>query len=97
VLGERRSEEVVENASHQEEKVNFSIEHLMISQEVEFLKKLRLKRAIEGLTKRQKECVYLKFFQGLDNLAIASVMGLSESSVNTLVSQALSSLRAKVG
>ena len=73
--------------------IDFSAEHLLVLQEAEQSKKAELRRAIDGLTKRQRESVYLKFFQGLTNHATAEVMGLSEASVNTLVSQSVKALR----
>lgn len=91
--GVKRFEAITGDVVYLEEKINFSAEHLLVLQETEQFRKARLKRAIEGLTKRQRESIYLKFFQGLDNEAISSVMGLSLGSVNTLVSQAIRALR----
>lgn len=91
--GKKRLEAISDEAQYLDEKMNFSAEHFLVSQETDQLKKASLKRAIEGLTKRQRESIYLKFFQGLDNESIASVMGLSESSVHTLVSQSIKALR----
>lgn len=96
LFGAKRLESVKEEAHYLEDKINFSVEHFLVIQETEQFKKAKLKKAIEGLTRRQRESIYLKFFQGLDNQAIASIMGLSESSVNTLVSQAISALRTNV-
>lgn len=93
MYGVKRFEAVTEDVLYLEEKINFSAEHLLVLQETEQSRKAVLKRAIEGLTKRQRESIYLKFFQGLDNEAIASVMGLSLGSVNTLVSQSIRGLR----
>jgi len=89
----RRREEITDEVQYLEEKMNFSVEQFMIAQEADQAKKTNLKRALEGLTKRQRESVYLKFFQGLNNEGIASVMGLSESSACTLISQAIGALR----
>lgn len=91
--GAKRLEAITEDVQYLEEKINFSAEHFLVLQETEQSRKAGLRRAIEGLTKRQRESIYLKFFQGLDNEAIASVMGLSEASVSTLVSQAIRALR----
>jgi RNA polymerase sigma factor (sigma-70 family) len=73
--------------------MNFSVEQLVVAQESDQARKAGLRRALEGLTKRQRESIYLKFFQGLNNEAIASVMNLSEASAATLVSQAIAALR----
>jgi len=93
IHGVQRFEAVAEELMHLQDKVNFSAEHLLLLQESEQSKKARLRRAIDALTRRQRESIYLKFFQGLPNDAIAQVMGLTESSVNTLVSQSVKALR----
>lgn len=93
IHGIQRFEAVAEEAMRFEDQVNFSAEHLWLLQDAEQSKRAALKRAIESLTRRQRESIYLKFFQGLDNEAVGKVMGLSESSVNTLVSQSVKALR----
>jgi RNA polymerase sigma factor (sigma-70 family) len=93
VHGAKRLEAITDEVQYLEEKMNFSVEQLMVAQESDIARKAALKRALEGLTKRQRESIYLKFFQGLKNEAIASVMGLSEASAATLVSQAIAALR----
>ena len=94
--GIKRFETVSEELFYLEEKINFSAEHLIVIQESNRSKRANLKRAIQELTKRQREAIYLKFYQGLNNSAIASVMDLSESSVMTLVSQAIRALRTSI-
>ena len=93
VHGAKRLEAITDEVQYLEEKMNFSVEQLLVAQEADQARKASLKRALEGLTKRQRESIYLKFFQGLNNEAIASVMSLSEASVSTLVSQAIKALR----
>lgn len=94
VHGAKRLEAITDEVQYLEEKMNFSVEQLLVAQESDHARKAALKRALEGLTKRQREAVYLKFFQGLGNEAVASVMGLSEASAATLVSQAIAALRS---
>ena len=94
IHGVRRFEAITGDVVYLEDKINFSAEYLLVLQETEQFRKASLKRAMEALTKRQRESIYLKFFQGLDNEAISSIMGLSLGSVNTLVSQAIRALRA---
>lgn len=94
VHGVKRFEAITGDVAYLEDKINFSAEYLLVLQETEQSRKARLKHAMENLTKRQHESIYLKFFQGLDNEAISSIMGLSIGSVNTLISQAVRALRA---
>ena len=93
VHGAKRLEAITDEVQYLEEKMNFSVEQLIVAQESDYARKTALRRALEGLTKRQRESIYLKFFQGLKNEAIASVMNLSEASAATLVSQAIAALR----
>lgn len=93
IHGMQRFEEAAEDAMHLQEQINFSAEHLWLLKEAEQSKKANLRRAIEGLTRRQRESIYLKFFQGLRNDEVAKVMCLSEASVCTLVSQSVRALR----
>jgi RNA polymerase sigma factor (sigma-70 family) len=91
--GLQRFEAIAEEAMQLQDQINFSAEHLWLLKESEQSKRASLRRAIDGLTRRQRESIYLKFFQGLSNDAVAKVMGLSESSVSTLVSQSVKALR----
>ena len=93
VHGAKRLEAITDEVLYLEEKMNFSVEQLMVAQDSDHARKVAVRRALEGLTKRQRESIYLKFFQGLNNEAIASVMGLSAASAATLVSQSIAALR----
>lgn len=52
--------------------------------------------AINVLPKRQREVIFLKFFEGLTNEQIAGLMQLNRQSVANLVVKALSSLKAQI-
>ena len=94
VHGAKRMEMVSQAAGHLDETVDFSAEHLLVTQETEQTTRAKLKRAVEGLTRRQRESIHLKFYHGLDITSVAAVMGLTEASVHTLVSQAVRALRS---
>jgi RNA polymerase sigma-70 factor (ECF subfamily) len=53
----------------------------------------KLKSQIELLSTKQKEIIYLKYFQGMDYEEIGAIMGLTYQSVRNTVSRALKSLR----
>jgi RNA polymerase sigma factor (sigma-70 family) len=80
--GTKRIETASQMAGYLDESVDFSAEHILVAQETEQTTRLRLKRAVESLTRR------------LDNASIAEVMGLTEASVHTLISQAVRALRS---
>jgi RNA polymerase sigma-70 factor (ECF subfamily) len=53
----------------------------------------RLQQALQQLSARQREILYLKYFQGLDYKAIAEVIGINYQSVRNTASAGLKALR----
>jgi RNA polymerase sigma factor (sigma-70 family) len=70
-----------------------NVEELMVYFEVKKEKKIKLEKAITQLGGRQKEVIFLKFFDGLSNAEIADVMGINRQSVYNHVSGAIQSLQ----
>jgi RNA polymerase sigma-70 factor (ECF subfamily) len=56
-------------------------------------RRLALKAALAHLGARDRELTALKFFAGLDNVEIASVLGISESNAGTRLHRAVTKLR----
>ena len=73
-----------------------SEQELMISDQRELEEIGRLKKALNTLSKRQKEVIYLKFFQNLSYQDISSMMGLNQRSTYNLVSKAIQILKEKL-
>lgn len=65
----------------------------IISQEIIFENESRIQWALNKLPKRQKEVIFLKYYQGLDNDQIAAIMDISRQSIANLLHKALTSLR----
>jgi RNA polymerase sigma-70 factor (ECF subfamily) len=55
--------------------------------------RLALRAALEQLAPRERELIALKFFAGLGNAEIASVVGISESNAGTRLHRAVTKLR----
>ena len=55
-----------------------------------------LQIAIQGLSRRQREAVILRFYNNLESKQIAEVMGISVEAVHNLVSKAIQLLRVKL-
>ncbi len=72
---------------------DFTIEKALIFEESVSEKKSRVIEAISNLPKRQKEAVFLKFYQGLDNEQIAELMVVNRQSVANLLHKAILNLR----
>jgi RNA polymerase sigma-70 factor (ECF subfamily) len=58
---------------------------------------LDLERAVDGLSRRQRQAVDLHYFVGLDMVAVAEVMGCTPGTVKATLFQARARLRELVG
>ena len=75
----------------------YNIEELMIHFETDRHQKSQLADAIQSLSKRQKEAIYLKFYNGLSNNEIAQVMEINKQSVYNHVSKAINKMQEFIG
>ena len=66
-----------------------NIEELIINLEISKERREQLKFAIESLSKRKREVIYLKFYEGLTNEEISAVMGINVQSVYNHASAAI--------
>jgi RNA polymerase sigma factor (sigma-70 family) len=73
--------------------VGIDIEKLLISQEVAAETVHKLKELLNRLSKRQKEIIYLRFYEGLSQEKIAEIMGLNAQSVYNLLHESILRLR----
>lgn len=70
-----------------------TIEELIIQGESAKEKSSQLKMAFSRLSAKQKEALYLKYYQNLDYEAIAAIMQINYQSVRNLVSKGIIRLR----
>ncbi len=73
--------------------VEFSADIRLIEEENEIYKIRKLEQVITYLPQRQKELIYLRFYQNLSFEQIADVMNLGRQSVYNLLQKSLTSLR----
>lgn len=73
--------------------VTYSHEEFLIAQQGDAEQSARLLAALNQLSKRQREALYLKFFDGFTYERIAEVMSLNVQSVRNLIFNALQVLR----
>lgn len=66
---------------------------MIIAQELNQEQAAQLKRAFDKLTAKQKEILYLRFYQGLDYEQIAEVLDMKYQSLRNAVSRAIKNLR----
>jgi RNA polymerase sigma factor (sigma-70 family) len=72
----------------------FSIEQIIIDKQVSEEKAVKLRKIVSLLSKRQKEIIYLKYYQHLDHGQIAELMNISRQSVYNLLHEAIHNLRS---
>ena len=73
--------------------VELAIDEVIIAQELNEEQATQLERAFEKLTAKQKEILYLRFYQGLDYEQIADVLDMKYQSLRNAVSRAIKNLR----
>lgn len=73
--------------------VEFSIETRLIESETEAERVQLINQYINRLPRRQKEAIYLRFYENLSNDEIAEVMGIKYQTATNLIHEALASLR----
>jgi RNA polymerase sigma factor (sigma-70 family) len=57
---------------------------------------IKVRSAIDELPRRQKEAVFLKYFEGMDNEQIADLMQVNRQSVANLLFKAITSLKTQM-
>jgi RNA polymerase sigma factor (sigma-70 family) len=73
--------------------VQLAIESYLINNEIQHEDLKKLRRSLEQLTKRQREAIYLRFYQELGYEEIARTMGINNHSAVNLVYEAIKFIR----
>ena len=73
--------------------VDFSHELHLVTQQLDEERKAHLARALQKLSKREKEVIYLRFYDGLSYQEIASLMAISVKTAYNSVHNAICHLR----
>lgn len=82
----REAPEVLEDYNFE---VQFAIETYLINTEIQHEDLKKLKKSISQLTKRQREAIYLRFYQELGYDEIAETLGINKHSAVNLVYEAI--------
>ncbi|WP_423148892.1 RNA polymerase sigma factor [Rubrolithibacter danxiaensis] len=73
--------------------VEFNIETKIIEEQLSEETESRIKKILNELPKRQKEIIYLRFYEGLNSEQIAEIMGVTKQSVYNLLRDSIQRLR----
>ena len=74
-----------------------SYEERLINEQTNKERNLKLAKVIEQLPKRQREILYLRYYEGLSTQETAEIMSLSVNSTYVLLSKALNYLKSHSG
>lgn len=73
-----------------------AIESLIIAKEISEENASKLKNAFDKLSDRQREILFLRFYQGLDYEQISQVLDIQYQSLRNMVSRGIKKLRAEM-
>ena len=76
-----------------ENEIEFSIDSILINREVDAARKLSIEKALSRITPRQKEAIFLRFYEGLSYEEIAGIMNISIKATYKIMARALKDLR----
>lgn len=88
--------ELKEDFSDDNFQASLSIEEILIRTDTDNEQALRLKNEFENLSPRQKEVIYHKYYQQMDNETICELMDISYQSLRNLLSSAIKRLRKQM-
>lgn len=75
---------------------DLSVEEKIIEADVSVLNESIVKSALGKVSKRQREILILRFFNGMDYTQISSMMGISVASAHNLLSKSLKLMKSKI-
>ena len=75
------------------EEIDFAIDNFIISKELNDEMKQNLQQALNALTPRQREAIYLRFFEGFSYAEVASTLDITEKATYKIMARALLQLR----
>jgi RNA polymerase sigma factor (sigma-70 family) len=73
--------------------MEFSIEDIIIEKQLVHEKAQKLRQVVDQLTDRQKEVIYLYYYQQMDHGQVAAVMDISRQSVYNLLYEGIRKIR----
>ena len=92
-LHKKANHESAASVEEYEFQYEFSVEKIIIEKQISEEKGRRLRKTLSQLSKRQKEIIYLKYYQHLDHGQIAELMNVTRQSVYNLLHEAIQKLR----
>ena len=92
-LKAQRRRTLLQSSYSQDFEVQYSPEDFVNTEQLSTEQHAQLLTALAGLSSRQREAIYLRFFNGFDYERISEIMGLAHQSARNLIYQGLKLLR----
>ena len=73
--------------------IQFSIDSIIVQRETDIGMKAGIEKALRQLTDRQREAIFLRFYEGLSYIEIAGVMDISVKATYKIMARALAQLK----
>jgi len=89
----RRDQRVVRLTAVEAGEPEFGIDQLLIRRDIESALRQRLEQALKTLTSRQREAIFLRFYEGLSYEEVAAIMGISVKATYKIMSRSLLQLK----
>lgn len=73
--------------------LSYTVEEHYIKEEEQLITKQKVEKILNGLSARQQEIIYLRFFEDMSYEEIAEIMNITAHSARNLLSKAISTVR----
>lgn len=93
VLAKLKQQQKFTTENPSDEGPDFAADQIMIEKETETGLKERLQKALTALTARQREAIFLRFYEGLSYEEVASVLGITTKATYKIMARALAQLK----
>lgn len=79
-----------------EPELEFARDAILIDQEIHHELRARLQKALDSLTARQREAIFLRFYEGLSYEDVAEALGITTKATYKIVARALLELKGNM-
>ena len=93
LLGKLKQQQRLASDEFAHDEPAFAADQIMIARETEAATKDQLEKALATLTARQREAVFLRFYEGLSYEEVASVLNITTKATYKVMARALAQLK----
>ena len=75
------------------DELEFAVDHFIINREMDSEATRRIEDALKSLTSRQREAIFLRFYEGMSYEDVATMLGITVKATYKIVARALDEMR----